>query len=183
MKRYLVILIIILIIGICFWMMTLLPKEIIPLIAAGFGFIVNKAYESNKESKEKIFEKKREAYLNLLRPWRDIFLNIIDKDNNFHELTKQEINKAREAAFDAMLYASDEVVKKYAAFRTIDYTKMTEPSLIVYYFGNLVLCIRKDLGYSDTKVDEFDFMITFLNLTEDEKLKYKQFVEKNKRNK
>ncbi|HEX3068864.1 MAG TPA: hypothetical protein VHX14_09820, partial [Thermoanaerobaculia bacterium] len=75
-------------IGGALWLLSRLPATIAALVAGGAGFLVSKLYESWKESKQRLHDKKREVYAKLLAPILALHLQILkpDKDRPAHEV-------------------------------------------------------------------------------------------------
>jgi hypothetical protein len=172
--KTIIILVILLIIGVTIlYAISFLQKEYVALLAAGFGFIVSKAYEKYKVSEDRIYEKKKDVYYNLIKPWKELFINSTGSNNVISEKT---IKEARDSAFEAMLYASDEVLSKYSYFRSADYSKFSNPKLILIYFANILKSIRKDLGYSNTKISELEILLMFINMNDKDKEEFRELI-------
>ena len=56
-----------------------------------------------------------------------------------------------------MLFAGDETIKMYSAFRELG---KTEGNIDLYlkYYAQLVLSLRKDIGYLNTTLNEVDYL-------------------------
>ncbi|HBI00928.1 MAG TPA: hypothetical protein DDY18_04820, partial [Flavobacterium sp.] len=82
-------------------MFTNISPALLTILAGGIGFVVSKIYESIKENKQRAYEKKREIYYKLIKPFREILFPANGKKK---ELTNEQIREAVEAAFDNILY-------------------------------------------------------------------------------
>lgn len=56
-----------------------------------------------------------------------------------------------------MLFAGDDTIKKYSYFRELGKTEGNE-KLYLRYYSELVLSLRKDIGYTNTEINEIDFL-------------------------
>ncbi|MBN1469451.1 MAG: hypothetical protein JXM74_01720 [Fusobacteriaceae bacterium] len=56
-----------------------------------------------------------------------------------------------------MLFAGDETIKRYSDFRELGKTEGNE-KLYLKYYSQLVLSLRKDIGYSHSELNEVDFL-------------------------
>ncbi|TAK64715.1 MAG: hypothetical protein EPO24_03100 [Bacteroidetes bacterium] len=157
------------------------PPTVLPFIAAAIGFLASRFYESWKESRSRLYDKKREVYSNLLRPWRDILLIAIKNRDSEKEIpiTPEMIRQSTEAAFDAILYASDDVVKQYGNFRTMNVGATPEASKILLTVASLLKAMRRDLGYRFTSVDEVDILTMFVNMDSSERDHLRQAMKGN----
>jgi len=153
------------------WLFAKLPAPVAALIAGGGGFLISKLYESWRESKERLHEKKREVYAKLLAPMLALHLQLLRKnqDKPAHEVVLSEMTAQMvEATFDAVLYASDEVLKLWGRIRTAE---LTGEHVLVLYM-RLLKAIRRDVAGAFTSVTEADIIRLFVNFTDDDFQKY-----------
>src|SRR4028118_211419 len=59
------------------WLLYKLPATVAALVAGGIGFSVTKLYESWKESRHRLHDKKRDVYAKLLAPFLALHLQIL----------------------------------------------------------------------------------------------------------
>jgi len=153
-------------------MFTNISPALLTILAGGIGFVVSKIYESIKENKQRAYEKKREQqrayekkreiYYKLIKPFREILFPANGKKK---ELTNEQIREAVEAAFDNILYASDEVIKSYGAFRNLSSNGNIQPETVLKQFALLLKAMRKDLGNQFSTLDEVDILKMFINMS------------------
>lgn len=152
-------------------MFTNISPALLTILAGGIGFIVSKIYESIKENKQRAYEKKREIYYKLIKPYREILFPASIKKK---DLTNEQIREAVEAAFDNILYASDEVVKAYGTFRNLSYNGEINPEKLIKQFAILLKAMRKDLGNQFSTLDEIDILKMFINMSSSEEMEYRK---------
>lgn len=152
-------------------MFTNISPAILTILAGGIGFVVSKIYESIKENKQRAYEKKREIYYKLIKPFREILFPANGKKK---ELTNEQIREAVEAAFDNILYASDEVIKSYGAFRNLSSNGNIQPETVLKQFALLLKAMRKDLGNQFSTLDEVDILKMFINMSVTEEREYRE---------
>ncbi len=159
------------------WTMKHIGVNWVPFIAAGFGFLVSRIYEAYKENRARLYEKKREVYANLLRPYQSILINsLLNKNDGTDrptELTTEMLQLAAISAFDAIFYASDEVVRTYGLFRNVSQTGEATSERILGTLSRLLKAIRKDLGHTWTSLSDGEILAMFINLSNEEQMKYK----------
>ena len=148
-----------------------LSQTTLTILAGAIGFVVSKLYESIKENKQRAYEKKREIYYNLIKPWREVLSNL--KTSKKNDLTDKQIKDAIEAAFDNILYASDEVIKIYGTFRNLSSNSNTSAEPILGAFALLLKAMRKDLGNQFSSLDEVDILKMFINMNFEEEKHYR----------
>ena len=168
-------LVIIGLVGIMVWGITKMPTQWLPLITAGIGFLVSRLYETLKENKTRLYEKKREVYTRLLYPWLSILIQIIsakDKKVPIKNLSSKALADLAQAAFDAILYASDDVIKAYGSFRTLDPEQNEYTEVVLGRLTKLLKSIRKDLGNTYSNLKDIEILQMFMNLTPEEKIKF-----------
>lgn len=144
---------------------------LLTILSGAFGFIVSKIYESIKENKQRTYDKKREIYYRLIKPYREVLFPGKNKSN---ELTEDQIKDAIEAAFDNILYASDEVIKSYGTFRNISLNGDKEPEYVLKQFATLLKAMRKDLGNQFSTLDEVEILKMFINMSIDDEKGFRE---------
>lgn len=142
------------------------------LLAGAIGFIISKFYESIRENKQKLHEKKREVYLKLIKPYRDVIINP-SKNNGELEVTPEIRKEAIEAAFDAILYASDDVVRTYGEFRNMPLNNVDKSEIILNKLALVLRSMRKDLGNQYSNLDEVQILKMFINMSSTDEERYR----------
>ena len=157
------------------WGLSKISTDWLPFIAAGTGFLASRLYESWKENKTRLYDKKRDVYARLLYPWQSILIgNIAKKDKNKSDnsLSPELIKQAATAAFDAILYASDDVIRDYGNFRTVTAEGKVTTEIMLGRLTKLFKSIRKDLGNTYSNLTDVEILQMFMNLTPEEKKKF-----------
>ena len=147
-------------------------------IAAAIGFLARWVIDSIKESKARLHEKKKQVYSNLLKPWIGILTSTIkaNQTGGQDSITPETIQQAIEAAFDNILYGSDEVILRYGEFRNMTVGNPVNITPLWYRFGTLLLSMRKDLGHTFSTVDEIDILAMFMNMDEAMRKRNKEII-------
>jgi hypothetical protein len=103
-------------------------------------------------------QRKRELYAQFLR----IFFEILQKSRskNF-DVSKYE-KAFMELTRDMTVYASDRVLKLFGQFRKLAIEGQKDPKVAVKWLGEIIMEIRRDLGYSTTQVKPEDILRTFI---------------------
>ncbi|HEX3070526.1 MAG TPA: hypothetical protein VHX14_18300, partial [Thermoanaerobaculia bacterium] len=70
-----------------------------------------------------------------------------------------------EATFDAVLYASDEVLKLWGRIR-VGSLQNSEPGVILVLYMRLLKAMRKDVGNTYTNMTDADILALFVNFTD-----------------
>jgi len=101
-------------------------------------------------------QRKRELYAKFLNLFFDTLKQggKVDQDKLSSELM--------DIAKDMTVYASDEVLRLFVQFRSMAVTAERDPKKILEWFGKIILQIRKDLGYSITKIEPRDVLSVFV---------------------
>ncbi len=145
-----------------------LPKEGVAIVVAGMSFVISRIYESVKSNKERLYEKKRDVYRKLLDPYVKSLISMTKEESEREDvITDEVVAEAIVCAFDAVLYASDDVIKSYSQFR-IDALKKGDTASIANNLANLLKAMRKDLGHTFTTLSNLDILQAFINFDENE---------------
>lgn len=156
---------------------------LLTIISGGLGYAISKFYEEIKESKQRIYEQKRKFYNDLIAPFRDLLKNIKSKKGS-QEFTDRQISSAMDAAFDNILYASDDVIKLYGQFRNNSQNTQTDNNQYktLKLFAHLLLAMRKDLGNKMSNLNEIQILRMFINMSELDEKNYQREFDKIKIN-
>ena len=103
-------------------------------------------------------QRKRDLYAKFLKVFFEIMqeskrksLDPSKYEKDFMELTR-----------DMTVYASDNVLKLFGQFRKLALKGQEDPKVVVQWLGEIIMAIRKDLGYSTTQVKPADILRTFI---------------------
>lgn len=164
------------------WLLYKLPATVAALIAGGIGFLVTKLYESWKESRQRLHDKKRDVYAKLLAPFLVLHLQILkgEGDRPAHKVVREKMTTQMvDATFDAVLYASDDVLKLWGRIRTAG-LQNTDPNIVLIWYMRLLRAMRKDVGNTYTALTEADIMLLFVNFTDDDLAGFVELAAKTK---
>ncbi|ANF38865.1 hypothetical protein IM717_04945 [Bacillus velezensis] len=112
---------------------------------------------------------KTEEFVRLIRL---LVMNLTDKDYINDLTTNEEVKKEHSKSMTELgsklfFFASDDTVKKFVEYRKqslkIKGDKPTEAERLIVLLGELMVLIRKDLGYSQTECDKNDYLHILLN--------------------
>lgn len=138
------------------------PWQFITILIALFVALITFAGNFQIQIRNEQRPKKTEIYDKVI----NLFFDIIMSSKLGRQPKSQEklVEELAEITPDLILWASDDVLKLYIKFRTISNGKVqdaTDNSLIL--FGKLLLAMRKDLGHSNTGIDQLSILGTFVN--------------------
>lgn len=167
------------------WLLASGPPALTAIFGTGIGFLVTKLYDSWKESRTRLYDKKREIYSRLLAPWIRVFAAQIEKNLGAKEISTEDIIKefAKDlpgATFDAMLYASDEVLQKYGRMRASSLGGGSAGPMVLVLFAQLIKAIRRDLGNTYSSVSEEDLLGLVVNWTDADRASFRAAVQASK---
>lgn len=154
------------------WIPTISP-QLLTLGSAAIGFIISKIYESSKDNKQRLYEKKREQYALLLKP----FIGVLSGSGI--DTSKETIKTAFESSIATILYGSDDVIKTYGNFRNLASNNNKDSSVFLKHLALLLMAMRKDLGNKYSNLDEVSILKMFINMSTEEENKYRQSFKKN----
>ncbi|MGZ5445942.1 MAG: hypothetical protein ACXW5U_27055 [Thermoanaerobaculia bacterium] len=157
-------------VGFALWLLYQLPATVAALVAGGIGFLASKLYESWKESRQRLHDKKRDVYAKLLAPMLQLHLQILkgDDDKPAHKVILEKMTTQMvEATFDAVLYASDDVLKLWGRIRTGGLQNL-EPGVVLVLYMRLLKSMRKDVGNTYTTLTEADILMLFVNFSDED---------------
>jgi len=101
-------------------------------------------------------QRKRELYAKFL----DLFFNVLKRGKKVDQ--DKLSSELMDIAKDMTVYASDEVLRLFVQFRTMALTEERDSKTILEWFGKIILQIRKDLGYSITRIEPRDVLSVFI---------------------
>lgn len=144
-------------------------ENIVTIIAAGLSgivaillFLLQRKNEQLKIVKEKISDKKYEAYSQVLTIFFDLFKSV----KNFKNVNdKQLVNKIIDLKKFLLLYANDDILRKF--FEWSNSAQKDENKLAQFgKYLELMILIRKDMGNPDTKITTNEVLRSLANSEE-----------------
>ena len=149
------------------------PTISVALITGLLAFIsvpVGKYFENRYNIKNQIREERQEIYIHFL-DW--LIKNVLNAEINKN---KDIVKEIKDNQNKIVFYASDKVLKawtdlKISALNSEENKKgMTEEEYTKYYLINeapkiekLILAIRKELGYKNKKIKQYDILRLYIN--------------------
>ncbi|MGE9755245.1 hypothetical protein ACQP3R_20775 [Bacillus inaquosorum] len=112
---------------------------------------------------------KTEEFVRLIRL---LVMNLTDKDyindlSTNEEVKKEHSKSMTELGSKLFFFASDDTVKKFVEYRKqslkLKADKPAEAERLIVLLGELMVLIRKDLGYSQTECNKNDYLHILLN--------------------
>lgn len=111
-------------------------------------------YQHEKQKRTNIeknlSEKKYEVYMELITLFFEAILNVKKGIEN----STDQIDRMTNLNKEIIIYGSDEVIKILYLWTK----KAREKSNNLKYFGDILIAIRKDMGYPKTKISGDDFL-------------------------
>jgi len=152
---------------------------VLAAIVGLLSVLVTKALEFQKQREAAIAEKKRDVYRRLLAPWIRLLVEIKAGRVGDDLLSKIDLAELYGSSFDAALYGSDAVVKRYVEFRSPEAVR--DPIDMLRALAALIIAMREDVTGSRTMLSEESVLRTFVNLKPDELavLRLREYVTKN----
>jgi hypothetical protein len=154
------------------------PDSTTPLILGAIGFVISKFYENYKDRQTRLYDKKREVYQKLIMPYREVLINsVVNKGvekQPEYILSKEQLTGAVEAAFDAVMFASDSVLKAYGDFRNVSLNEFADADAHLKGLAKFLGAIRKDLGNRFSSSDEVDMLKVFINMSSEEEKYFRE---------
>ncbi|HEV7766646.1 MAG TPA: hypothetical protein VGQ76_16720 [Thermoanaerobaculia bacterium] len=144
--------------GLVRWIVSL-PPTFAALVIGAFGFVAARLYESWRDSRQRLHDKKREVYAKLLAPMMALHLQIVEGEESPGARLREKMTvQMIEATFDAVLYASDDVLKLWAQLRE----PTNDGGMTLFLYMRLITLMRKDVGGACTNITEADLVRLFI---------------------
>lgn len=110
-------------------------------------------------------QRKRDLYVEVLK----LFFEVLKKGQKKESLKQDKLaSEWIEITKNMAVYASDDVLHLFVQFRRMAFTENQDPKRFMDWFGKIIIQIRKDLGYSNTRIEPKDVLSLFI--TDIEKL-------------
>jgi len=131
--------------------------------AEAFRATLNKEVEVLKINHTSLQVNKAHEFVEMI----EYFTNIIGNFSNFkkgmNEKKQRELNtKMVNLGVKLFFFASDDTVLKYTEWRRYSQQPSVDNVKVLKLYAELILLMRKDLGYGDTKCTIDDFLYTML---------------------
>ena len=142
------------------WLQILGPS-ILVVIGGIITWLLKARVEELRATTEKLKEEQRKIYSQILEPYIQLFADLKGQglSQAIQRITSYEYRKT---AFDLNLVGSDKVVRAYNTLMQYTYksedSSEKDPKEMMRLWGSLMLEIRKSLGHTNTKLDEWDML-------------------------
>jgi hypothetical protein len=153
---------------------------LIPVAAGLLGSLVTLAFTHWSRGREDRLKRKQELYDRLFRPYIAIFQELLAEKHNIQPLTQRKVGEIAELSFLLPMYVPDQLFRAFQQVQNKANKLRSTPEseqlkvLLEYYLalGNLVLEVRKDLGYRRTSLKGIDIMRNVIHDIDDHAKKY-----------
>lgn len=121
-----------------------------------------------KEYQSKFNERKWEVYVDFANIIRDMIVNIKAPENKQKQEQKKLLRKLYDFVGDLWIVGSDDVVLAYNAWRSSsslenDERTQEEKPQVLTDLMQIIIEMRRDLGYESSKIEPADLLKTFIN--------------------
>ena len=139
------------------WLQLIIPL-ITLLLGGGVTYFVQSRITAHRIEIEKLRDDRRKVYLGYLKPIIKTWSAAVQGGNVQEVASLFTSAEFRERLFEINLMGSDEVVKAVNSMMQAIYLGEPDTKKIMMVFGELLLAIRRDLGYDNTQLDAFDML-------------------------
>lgn len=129
---------------------------------------VSKRFERSQQHESVLAEKKREVYRRMLVPWEQVLVHTKTGKHSDEILASLDLSALYASAFDAVLYSSEAVIKKYVEFRTPDPSR--DGIDMARALAALLLAMREDITGKKSQLPVESVLGTFVNFSQEELL-------------
>ena len=121
-----------------------------------------------KEYQSRFNERKWEVYADFAKIIRDMISTLKESESKQKQEQKKSLRKLHDFVGDLWIVGSDDVVLAYNAWRatsSFDEDRRTEEqnSQVLMDLMQIIIEMRRDLGYSSSKIEPPDLLKTFIN--------------------
>lgn len=139
---------------------------IVPVVGGLLGLLgwyLRSSVETIRREKEKLQDERRKIYAQILEPYIRIFAGAKNPRETKKAISQITSFEYRKASFELSLMGSDDVVR--AVNELMQHTYRMErddvasrPEELLFYWGRVLIAIRRDLGSTGTKLTEIDML-------------------------
>ena len=137
---------------------------VLPIVAGAVISIMQITSAKKREIEAKVHQQRKEKYEQLISIIRRIFTNMGDIEKGKMPFKQEEWIDLQ---FNLAMYASSPVYQQYIRFRKKAEDKKGLEGMVE--LANLILLMRKEIGFSDSNISIRDVLGTFINDIEDTK--------------
>lgn len=137
------------------------------LVALGVA-VVNKALDRQKQRESAVAQKRREVYRGMMSPWEHVLAKVNAGSKGEDVMEGLDLAEVYANAFDAVLYGSEPVVRKYVEFRTPQPSRDGLDTMRA--MAALLIAMREDVTGQKSALSEEDVLGTFVNLEDAERV-------------
>jgi len=157
----------------------LLPALI--TVAGGLvGSLITLAFTHWSKSRDDRLKRKQEMYDRLLRPYIATFHEMLAEKQNVPPLTQRKVGEIAELSLILPMYVPDQIFRAFQqvqqkANKLKSNSESEKAKVLTEYYlalGNLVLEVRKDLGYKRTSLKGTDIIRNVIHDIDEHAKKY-----------
>lgn len=141
-------------------------SPILLALLGGIGYLYKHEKQRRESAENQLSERKHKAYITLLEIFFDM-MKATKSDKNPNE--ESIIDRMMDANKELILYGSDDVVWIYQKWLN----NARQGSVNLGFFGELIVAIRRDMGYLKTKIQSEEVLRQFIIDYDDAKAKGK----------
>lgn len=148
-----------------------LPPLVVATLITNFlalpSILVTNTLNAKREINLKVKEKKIEVYSKFIELWVESiydFTNERVQTNNCEQKIEEFGQRLHGITDDLILWGSDKVLKEYISLReqfTDENFSHSDQSVSLIQLAKFIMEIRKDLGYKNQNLDEYDLILIF----------------------
>lgn len=128
---------------------------VLTAIIAGIGYVLKIEIEKRREIEKQLSEKKYGVYISIIELFFSMF-ETIWKNKEQGNVSEETIDKLFKIVEGLVIYGSDNVVKKFAYWKTQAAGSNGSDALVL--FIDVIIEIRKDMGNQNTKMNMDDLL-------------------------
>ncbi len=139
------------------------------LIAAlgGLGYLYRSSRDKRRDLEQQLASSKRDLYTDYVNVLKEIAAA-----SQGGKIAKADlyVDRLRTFAFNSTLVASDPVVRAHVRFTNLERIAPGDASVVVPAVGDVLLALRRDIGFPGTKLSNRDLLGVFVKEIDDEKI-------------
>lgn len=145
------------------------PSAVLNVLLAGALAAVATLYKASRDERMRLAERLAESKRAMYELYVDVLRDVAAESKVGRPTNVQHIAKLRNFAFRSMLIASDPVIRAHVRFMNVQrITTATNVGLPAV--ADVLLALRKDIGFPDTDMTGRDLLGVFVNEIDDDQI-------------